>query len=405
MCGISGIVKFGGLNLTEKEKSLYTEILKNTEARGTDATGIFVPTLVWKLDKPARNFVRTKVYKELLERKVPFIMGHNRLTTVGTETIIANNHPFMTERFAFAHNGTFNNHESIRQNQELKDMGIETDSYVMLQLIDKYIKKMKTPVHKAIHNACEDISGVLACWLWDKDKNHLYLFRRAEWSTSSPLSIVFYRNMLIFCSDLEYIRQAILKVYGNANITHYSLENKEMLRIDLNTKKTKSFELPTSRYGYNCNRTYNYNTNRKRRNKTTESPYLTNERLELFTEVLYTYGMCHLHSKNGSQLFEINNFETVSVLKSEGWALIHDKDTWYIRIKNKNLNKIADLLYKKLGYLEDDDDSNLDRYRNPLFPTETVCRYEEDEELPEHEEELRVFNNRSRQDWFYEEMY
>lgn len=302
-------------------------------------------------------------------------MGHNRFTTVGDERIIGNNHPFMTKRFAFAHNGTFSNYTEVKNAQELKDNGIETDSYVMLQLIDKYVKN-KFSITTAIANACEDIDGVLACWLWDRKNKHIYLFRRSTYWSSSPLSIVWFRNMLLFCSDLNYIKEAILKVYGNSEIYHYNLDIREAIRIDLKTQKIKTFDLPiTKAYPTNYYAEDFYN-----KDDICETDI--KEHLHETLSLICSYGIQQIASKKGSQLFEITDGDTAHMLKRRGWCvtLNKNKDN-FMNVKNKNLTKLYEQLFDFFGY----DDDMLDNYGNSINDTHLTCI-----EPPEDEEEIII---------------
>lgn len=372
MCGINGLIKFNK-NLTKKQKALFKEILKNTELRGGHATGVFMPNMVCKIDKPARNFVRTKLYKQIMEKNTKLLMGHNRLTTIGHESINSNNHPFMTDRFAFAHNGTFNNYSEVKRNQELENNGIETDSYVFLQLIDKYVKKMNLSVDKAISNACEEIDGSLACWLWDKDKKQIYLFRRSTYNTS-PLSIVWFKNMLVFCSDIDYIKEAILSEYGNANIIHYRLKEREMIRIDMATQKIKTFELPISKnpFGY-CEFWDDESNHYKFDTETEESKQET-------ISLICAYGLAHVDTVKKSYIFEITDRATAEALKSVGWCIkTNEYGDYFMRVKNRNLNNLLDDLFELFGQ----EDDLLDRYGVPIND-----QYFRDIEPPEEENDF-----------------
>lgn len=70
------------------------------------------------------------------------IMGHTRMTTKGNEKNNFNNHPFFgragSTNFALAHNGVLHNDELLRKTIPLPRTKIETDSFVAVQLLQRY---------------------------------------------------------------------------------------------------------------------------------------------------------------------------------------------------------------------------------------------------------------------------
>ena len=68
-------------------------------------------------------------------------MGHTRMTTQGSESQNYNNHPFYGKvasgSFALAHNGVLRNDHKLQVQKKLPVSRIETDSYVIVQLLEQ----------------------------------------------------------------------------------------------------------------------------------------------------------------------------------------------------------------------------------------------------------------------------
>ena len=143
MCGIFGVIRKTGSIVGEKR---YKHLVRNlgiaSQIRGTDATGI---SWNWrgilqthKEPTAAASFPFIK----LIPNETAVVMGHTRLTTQGSELINRNNHPFNGRAgktgYAFAHNGTLWNDLRLKKDYKLPKSKIETDSYVVGQLLDRY---------------------------------------------------------------------------------------------------------------------------------------------------------------------------------------------------------------------------------------------------------------------------
>ncbi len=140
MCCLFGIYDYGH-KLSRKEKTKMLSLLSVAcEDRGTDATGIAYPKddsiAIYKRPLPAH----------LLWFRLPedcsAVMGHTRMTTQGSELKNWNNHPFPGKagdtNFALAHNGVLHNDKLLRTEQALPETKIETDSYIAVQLLEKF---------------------------------------------------------------------------------------------------------------------------------------------------------------------------------------------------------------------------------------------------------------------------
>lgn len=142
MCCLFGILDYKS-GLSDRQKRQILSVLPIAcEVRGTDASGIAYRSgnqlCIYKRPLPAH----------LLHFRVPaetgYIMGHTRMTTQGSEQKNCNNHPFSGRAggvsFALAHNGVLCNDKELRRSEKLPATDIETDSYVAVQLIERYGK-------------------------------------------------------------------------------------------------------------------------------------------------------------------------------------------------------------------------------------------------------------------------
>lgn len=139
MCCLFGLYDYGQ-SLSAKQKSrIISALAVAAEARGTDAAGIAYLSgshlSIYKRPLPAHR----------LRFRVPaaanVIMGHTRMTTQGSSHRNYNNHPFYGQTgsmgFALAHNGVLRNDRSLQVQKKLPVSKIETDSYVIVQLLEQ----------------------------------------------------------------------------------------------------------------------------------------------------------------------------------------------------------------------------------------------------------------------------
>ena len=139
MCCLFGLYDYGK-NLSARQKSrIISALAVAAEARGTDAAGIAYLSgshlSIYKRPLPAHR----------LRFRIPaaanVVMGHTRMTTQGSEHQNYNNHPFYGQigsmDFALAHNGVLRNDRSLQAQKKLPVSKIETDSYVIVQLLEQ----------------------------------------------------------------------------------------------------------------------------------------------------------------------------------------------------------------------------------------------------------------------------
>lgn len=171
MCCLFGFLDYGH-KLTRKQRSRLLTILSTAcEERGTDATGI-----AYNADGRLHIFKRP-LPAHLMWYRVPLeattVMGHTRMTTQGSEKKNQNNHPFFGKardtRFALAHNGVLGNDRLLRKKKKLPVTRIETDSYVAVQLLERYGELSI----KSLQAMAEDLEGTFTFTVLS-DKDELY---------------------------------------------------------------------------------------------------------------------------------------------------------------------------------------------------------------------------------------
>jgi hypothetical protein len=99
-----------------------------------------------------------------------------------------NNHPFVLDRFIMVHNGIIRNNYSLRNEFKIPNFP-ETDSYVLLFLINNFFKQSKSKMDKdkiveAICKTTKLINGSFSVFLFDKISNQLFYFRNSKSSFS-----------------------------------------------------------------------------------------------------------------------------------------------------------------------------------------------------------------------------
>lgn len=235
MCSLFGFVDYGH-QLTRKQRSRLLSVLSVAcEDRGTDATGI------------AYNYDgRQHIYKRplaahLMWYRVPLdattIMGHTRMTTQGSEKHNENNHPFHGyaggHHFALAHNGVLYNDKILRKKMKLPVTIIETDSYIAVQLLEKYGRLD----FDSLQRMAEELEGSFTITALS-DRDELYFVKG-----NNPMCIYHYPDMgiYIYASTEEILRKAI----GKAKLPLGKSEkiqilSGEILKIDAQGQITRS---------------------------------------------------------------------------------------------------------------------------------------------------------------------
>ena len=226
MCAIFGLIDYkNALSARAKEKILKV-LSRECEVRGTDATGFAFNhgnhLTVYKRPLPAHKM------NLHLPEKVRVVMGHTRWTTQGSEKLNYNNHPFSGNveghHFALAHNGVLYNDEEARLIYDLPSTGIQTDSYVAVQLIEKAGELN----FDSLKFMAEKLMGSFVFTVLDNADN-MYFVRG-----DNPLKIYhFYKHgFYLYASTDEILEKTLLKT-GLSRLpkSEIKVEHGDILRI------------------------------------------------------------------------------------------------------------------------------------------------------------------------------
>ncbi|MCD7778412.1 MAG: hypothetical protein LUH47_07915 [Clostridiales bacterium] len=200
MCCLFGLIDYDNCLSVGQKRKIIKVLSKAAEDRGTDATGISYnyngKAVIYKRPLPAHkmNF-RFKGNPKV-------IMGHTHLTTQGSETINANNHPFLSEKLGFtlAHNGSLYNDTELRYKEDLPKTNIQTDSYVAVQLIEK----KNTLSFDSLKYMAEKVEGSFCFTVLDKNDS-LYIVKG-----DNPMTIAEFNGYYIYASTVEILRKTLI---------------------------------------------------------------------------------------------------------------------------------------------------------------------------------------------------
>ena len=221
MCGIVGYIGH------REAYAVVIKGLKRLEYRGYDSAGIMLH------DATSLRVTKTKGKVADLEEKAinegniygTIGMGHTRWATHGVPNDI-NSHPHVSNsgKLVIIHNGIIENYEPLKK--ELLKRGYvfksETDTEVLVNLIEDVQKKEKIKLGKAVQIALTQVIGAYAISVFDVDKPDEIIAARL----GSPLAIGIGLDEFFIASDaspfIEYPSNAIY------------LEDEEMAIIRLN---------------------------------------------------------------------------------------------------------------------------------------------------------------------------
>jgi len=210
MCGIVGYIGY------REAYPIVIEGLKRLEYRGYDSAGIAL------FDGKDLKVSKTKgKVADLEERATAEItktgsvgIGHTRWATHGVPNDV-NSHPHLSNsgELVIIHNGIIENYDSLKQ--ELITRGYtfqsDTDTEVLINLIEDVKKKEKVKLGKAVQIALNQVIGAYAIAVFDKNKPEEVVVARL----GSPLAIGIGENEdeFFIASDaspfLEYTKNAV----------------------------------------------------------------------------------------------------------------------------------------------------------------------------------------------------
>jgi hypothetical protein len=241
MCGILGILAFGGTLEKKQEKIrqetmifLSSELLQLTQPRGKDATGIATlfsncDYMGLKMGIPPTDFVARfggtekdfDGYLNIWRKKsVParMVLGHCRKSSVGNSEDNANNHPIKVGDIIGVHNGTLSNHDRIF---ELLKCGRDgtVDSEAIFRLLHHFTNNGTEPFSpKVIQEVCKRLHGSYSCLsITGNNPYQMVGFRDAR-----PMETLLIKplKLLLIASDKEFLKHVIFRYNKMANLYH-----------------------------------------------------------------------------------------------------------------------------------------------------------------------------------------
>ncbi len=208
MCGIVGYIGY------REAYPIIMKGLQRLEYRGYDSAGIAL------YDGNQINLSKTKGKVEDLRNKSKrdisingtLGMGHTRWATHGVPNDV-NSHPHYSNsgELVIIHNGIIENYESIKT--ELKKRGYvfesDTDTEVLVNLIEEVKKKEKVKLGKAVQIALNQVVGAYAIAVFDKQKPDEIVVAKL----GSPLAIGIGDKEFFIASDaspfIEFTNNAV----------------------------------------------------------------------------------------------------------------------------------------------------------------------------------------------------
>lgn len=235
MCSLFGFVDYGHQLSRKQRHRLLSTLSIACEDRGTDATGI-------AYNHDGKQYIyKRPIPAHLMWYRVPvdttIVMGHTRMATQGSARCWGNNHPFSGNAggttFSLAHNGCIHNDRFLRRNLKLPTTKIETDSYIAVQLIEKYGKLDSD----ALRFMAEELEGSFTITVHSGD--NLYFVKG-----NNPLCIYHYpdKGLYVYASTEEILRKAMEKAklpLGKSE--RIQILSGEILRIDAEGKIIRSY--------------------------------------------------------------------------------------------------------------------------------------------------------------------
>jgi predicted glutamine amidotransferase len=219
MCGIFGYVGSPTRKTNGTLHKFLYHLAHASEARGTHSTGFAARhdsglIVADKLPYRGSTFCTMSGKFQSLKRKMPTtFIGHTRYGTGSNPRINNNNHPFFGKDFHMVHNGVIPSWRDIGKKEDvLERMGSETDSEIVLRILESRIekdKRDKIPFKKHVEYILDNVWGNMAIALLDINSPNVWLFRN-----ENPINVftvpagMFGGEITFFCSTKDIFKDA-----------------------------------------------------------------------------------------------------------------------------------------------------------------------------------------------------
>ena len=246
MCAIFGFVNYRHAVSKKHLKELVNRLAVASEVRGTDAAGIaYVKDGEMKIFKKPKPAHKMRFY---FPGGTTMVTGHTRMATQGKAKYNCNNHPFKGETadgvFALCHNGVLYNDDVLAKTENLPKTNIQTDSYIAVQLIEKYGHLN----FDTIAQMSEKVHGSFVFTMLNED-NTLYISKG-----DNPLCLVHFKKLglYVYISTPEIMAQVIKGSFlENYKYKELKVSEGEIIRIDKSGVLTRdTFTTENENYFY-----------------------------------------------------------------------------------------------------------------------------------------------------------
>ena len=193
MCGIFGIVaRKGAACSSETFHQTIMRLFKLSEPRGREAGGLVIASggeaKVFKRPIAPSKMLDSLAFKSFFQSSINAYkiddhgkaqdsfaaIGHCRLVFNGSETIIGNNQPILSDHCVGVHNGLITNDAKIWANHGDLVRTLDTDTEIAYRLIDKYVEK-SGDLPEAISRAFSEFKGTAALGFFRNDAHVMAL--------------------------------------------------------------------------------------------------------------------------------------------------------------------------------------------------------------------------------------
>lgn len=239
MCGIVGYVG------EKQAQNFLMSGLKRLEYRGYDSAGIVTlssegeATLLRAKGKIAN--LEEKVAENKRDDKIG--IGHTRWATHG-EPSEENAHPHQAGPIFLVHNGIIENYKELRGELSEHDFKSETDSEVLVALIDSFYKDGKYPLANAVVQALKLVKGTYGIAVVSELEPERIVVARS----GSPLVIGVGHNETLIASDasalIGHTKQAIY--LNDGEVAEVSKDSIEVKTLNAEPVSAKVEEIETN---------------------------------------------------------------------------------------------------------------------------------------------------------------
>jgi glucosamine--fructose-6-phosphate aminotransferase (isomerizing) len=229
MCGIVGYIG---------KKQAYPIVIKGLqrlEYRGYDSAGVALLDKEFKVYKRKGKVQELVDYCKFQDTQAHVGIGHTRWATHGEPNHV-NAHPHLSgnEHLALIHNGIIENYQALRQALEKEGHRFvsETDTEVLVHLIEEIQQKENLPIEEAVRLALTRVVGAYAIVVIDKNEpDKLVAARKGSplvlgigegeaYLASDASPIVEYTKNVVYLNDEE-----IALLYSNGSFTVKTIDN------------------------------------------------------------------------------------------------------------------------------------------------------------------------------------